>query len=421
MTGGSLSSIPIPQQREAVALYISSLAAEIRQPQRAATSDATSLPDFVTGVRRKYLNAVQAQVSAKRAFTEKGNSLAAQGAAVVPDCGDAIILNRLNSSRQRQQQASLSTLSRHVTAFERLLPSSHPNTNQHESSNAVSAAPESMERLRGQSEDLLGKLEMAVFNARMRAERGKLTAPAAHSATRPISGGSAVSRLRALRAVHEELTAWVEESLAACAQHEPPSVPVVGQEDGRPDHKNSELEAAYGRYVQGRKSMTAAVDMLSQPLPSIVHERGTEKPVPVVAVEADSAVTVQKRVRAWQELQRSKLTAEYARAEIEKESEEAAAVIDRLADESQLLHAYPRLAKLPGSRQIAPGAVRGVPSDRVKTQTEAWSFASGAADESLSVAIDHDLADGNRAIDEALKTLRDLALLRESVLTRGDS
>ncbi|RMZ86578.1 hypothetical protein DV736_g6197, partial [Chaetothyriales sp. CBS 134916] len=416
MTGVSLTSIPVPQQSEVVDLYTSSLAAEIRRPSLAAASDPTPLPDSITGVRRKYLDAVRTHVSARRAFAEK-NSQAAEGAAVAPDCGDAVILNRLNSLRQRQQQVSLDTLSRHVSAFERLLPSSHPNANQYKSSNAVSVASESLERARNQSEDLLRKLEMAVFKARMRAEKGKLSPHTAHSAIRAMSG-PAVSRLRALRAVHEELTAWIEESLAGCAQNEAPSVPVVDQEDHQPDYKDSELEAAYGRYVVGRKSMAAAVCTLSQPLPSIVHERGPEETISIVTMEADSATAVQKRVRSWQEMQRSKLIAEYARGEIEKESEEAAAMLDRLADESQLLPAYPRLVKLPGSRKVASEAGEGVPSDRVKTRTEAWSFASGAADVSMAVAIDHDMADGNRAIDETMKTLRDLAMLRESILAR---
>ncbi|RMD42478.1 hypothetical protein DV735_g2647, partial [Chaetothyriales sp. CBS 134920] len=386
---------------EAVALYISSLADEISQRSLRAASDPVSPPDFVTGIRRKYLDAVQANALARRAFAEKASSQRVEGAPLAPDYGDAIIHNRLSSSRQRRQHESLDKLSRHVAAFERLLPSSHPSSKQSESSNTVSAITEGS---RSQSKALLRKLELAVFDARMRAESGRSGASAAQSA---ISGWPVALRLRGLRAVHRELTSWLEDSLAACAQHEheTPSAPVSEHEDHDQNYGDDELEAAYSCYILGRKSMAAAVDTLFQTLPNIVHERSREESMALVTTKADHASTVQQRVGLWQERQQSQLLARYAHGELEKESEEAAAMLNRLADESQLLPAYPKLVKL--------GGEAASPSDRVKTQTEAWAFASEAADACTSTAIDRDIAEGERAIDETMTTLRDLALLKE--------
>ncbi|RMZ79989.1 hypothetical protein DV738_g2975, partial [Chaetothyriales sp. CBS 135597] len=387
---------------EAVALYISSLADEISHRPLPAASDTLLLPDFVTGVRRKYLVALQANVLARQAFADKASSQGIAVAPRAPDYGDAIIRDRLSFSRQQQQHESLDTLSRHVTAFERLLPSSHPRAKQHESTSTVSATPEEVKHSQSQSRVLLRKLELAVFDARMRAESGRLSPSATHSA---IRGGSVTSRLRGLRAVHRELTSWLEESLGACAQYEPPSVSVADQEHDQ-NYQDDELQAAYSRYILGRKNMAAAVDALSQPLPDTVQERNKEEAMAIGIPKADQAKTVQKSVRLWQEKQQSQLLADYTHCELEKESEEAAAILDRLADESQLLPAYPRLVK--------HGA--GVPSDRVRTRIEAWTFASEAADACASTAIDRDIADGQRAIDETMKTLLDLTLLQESAL-----
>jgi len=222
----------------------------------------------------------------------------------------------------------------------------------------------------------------------------------------------------------------LEESLEMCqgqgAERE------VVEHETRDTVTNAMIDEEYEQYLNARKRALEAVQSLSKPVqvdsgqhldgnhesmirtssPSTMRGHGVEANGLLNAVEKVLLATLQRR----DTIQAHHLV---ATEQIDDEHAKTVNMLDRLADESQLLQAFPILARS-GRFQHAASTLGKRPDnddktkDEISQRMEPWMFAANAADVALSGALEKALGEGKQAMESVSKSLAELRLLKDA-------
>ena len=375
--------------------------------------ESQRIPDHVTGIRERYLEAIQAEATAKQDYrTASRPDLDAKPS--IEHTSEDVLLNHVNALRQHGQYTKLGSLAHYADEFEKLLPTS-PEKYKYDTSRDVATFVEAdLKHQRQQAESLTLELEMAVVEAKIEASREKAALQDAQAGL-DTAAISPMSRLQALNAVRAELTTWVEESLAACGMDEPRLDMEADIEEEGEQMSVKDVEEAYAQYIEARKSLVAATEGLAVPMPDLAEEAARTERRKVIN-EADAVTGAEYKLRNWQDTRSLAAFTSYAQNQLAAEGLGAAQILQTLADESHLLQSYPLLSQAGRFKDMASrlGQQRQVESGRVKSQVEAWAFAAEGAETASFGANDKDVRRGNDAIEGAREMLRDLTLLQNS-------
>lgn len=257
---------------------------------------------------------------------------------------------------------------------------------------------------------LTRSLELAVLQARaqLKREEALLAEVQARYAETDQDKASTQARLHALSATRHELTDWLEASLAQCSQDEG-----LARQEAPETTKSLEVyeelvDGQYAEYVAARKRLVAASQVLLQPLPA---GTAVSKPSPAKsesntasAPQLDTATLAYILHNFLPSRQfRNKLseTARYASTQLAQEREDTVDMLERLGDESQLLAAYPILARSERFKGTAAslGHKTEESEDEVLERVKAWEFAAGAAVTAMGANVEKQLEEGERAIE----------------------
>lgn len=407
-----------------------------------AVVDVERIPPELTGLRSRYLEALQANVAARKkyqAVSEEVTSARLRG-----DCegekpadsdSELQAYLRLLRGRQRQEKAQVfqhyleELKSRDVVGpeyFEDQMNASQPF-----------ALPERHdgERPNDQGEDieeLVHKLERAVIRAKSELEKEKKLFEEAkaryESEGEPEAVPSAV-KARALQRTRDELVQWIEEKLVNMGGGDDDQTQELAPhelEDSAKllDEHKVQIEGQYAAYVRARKTLLDTASKACQPVggaparpqPPVTHnDRTTSEqepplyPLDALAFAGDNLLPLSKSQRALG------LQMSYLSGMLDKQKATALRMLNRLRDESHLLPEYPILArqsrlKHGGATLKSRRSSTGEPPkpDELISLAEAWAFASGAAGENEREYVEQKVAVGDETVQNAEKTLREV-------------
>ncbi|PWY73710.1 hypothetical protein BO70DRAFT_364625 [Aspergillus heteromorphus CBS 117.55] len=412
-----------------------------------AVVDVKRIPPELTGLRRKYLEALQANVAARREYqsvvektspvnqqTDKEKEKPEQPA---PDPSSAL-QEYLGLLRDRRRHAKLQVFEHYLkeikqrdtvkpedleetgAGYRQLTPPGDLGDSQHES------------KTRDNIEELMDKLERAVIRAKgqLEREKGLLEELKAQRASDPPGEIPPAVKLKALQRTRDELVQWVEEKLMAVGNSETST----GAHDLRPEDleesarlledKKAQIAEQYAAYVDARKRLLDAASRACQPIApvptkpptrpsSMVQEKkapgdvSSLDPLRVLSFTSDVLQPLSKSQRALA-LQRSYLSGMLA-----KEKASTLRILNRLSDESHLLPEYPILARQPRFKHAAAALAsrqgtnpEPAKPDEILAMAEAWAFASDAAGANEQEYVEHKLEEGMEMAQEAGQVLQ---------------
>ncbi len=447
--------VPLTKEREKVRACLKSYMRQKVADLQTADNDAEI---DVKGVRAEYLQAVRANVTAKRRYEEtismcrrdEEASATTTTTTTTSDNGDvsasALLERHAELLRLQKQNVSLVEL---TDELEKVNVSR--TVSRTVDTKDSSGSSESTFRHEAETDDtfkleVVGQsvktLELAVVQAHHEALRQRSMLEKAKSQGRPSpDSATGKQRLHALSTTRQRLTQWIEESLEKCQDHDDgsgSSVPEPGQTDGL--HADVEdnyygketIDRQYEQYLAARRRVLAAVSALGAPLSqkqsklqsqnkgeqSVLKPPRTETDVGpynndiLNLIEKDLTPNVQLQATTQAHLA-------FTTEQIESEVSATINMLDRLGDESQLLLAFPLLAHS-GRFEHAVSAFGSKPptkkekSNPVSDRLEPWVFAAEAADVASAGVLGSHLKRGQQAMDSVARNLVELRLLREA-------
>ena len=287
--------------------------------------------------------------------------------------------------------------------------------------------------------ELVGRLEKSVLRAKLllRKEQTLLAKVKADfkSKGRASPTGPGV-RLQALGTTRSELINWIEVELAGAGDDSPES----GNEQEFPhtgDRANDYIDTQvtlirrqYARYTKARQTLLlAATRKLDAPASSMCDDLTV---VPGGKNEPDSLSLTSHIMHPFLEEivsvsteQKSMIQQKsYLSISLAKQLKEVSQGLDRLADESHLLTAYPMPAGI-SQRKALDGPVSfgdGISNHEKPASSHRarpWVFASGAASNATKDTVSQKLEEGEVSVLEVQKTLLELRSLLGEDIDRG--
>lgn len=414
-----------------------------------AIADVNPIPADLTGLRKEYLKALQANVAARkglRAVSEDVASLRCQRTASTrpaefadPQEPGTDLRDYLQLLRDRRRHAKLQVFQHYLEQLEGKEGGGLEDIGAAEDQSPQLVLPEDFDAdVSGRNEtdtDLEGlvhKLERAVLRARTQLDREKQLfekTKAQYGSRRSGSGEiSPVVKAEALQRTRDELVQWVEERLViegdpdqSLVQDLPPEE--IEEAQRLLEHQKMQITEQYTAYLQARRDLLDAASRACQPVtvtskpparPTHRNEAAAEEVQPpnaldVISYATETLVPLSKSQKALA-LQKSYLSGLLA-----KEKSTTLRALHRLNDESHLLPEYPILARQPRFKHaVASLNPRSPPqseqnqSDEVLSLAEAWSFASHAAGANERDYVQQKVALGNEVAQDARKTLEDV-------------
>lgn len=399
--------------------------------------DVKRIPPEVTGLRRKYLEAIQANVAARRRYeaaSEKVNSTRLRGGNHEPVSDPNSELNAyLKLLRGRQQHAKLQVFQHYL---EELKKRDVAGLEYIESQAPPQVAPRQIEGEPHQGsadiEGLVHKLERAVIRAKSQLDKEKklFEEVKAQHESKGISHEDVPSavKARALQRTRDELVQWIEGRLVNMGggdddPTQEPSVEELEEASKSLEEGKAQIATQYAAYVEARKNLLDVASKACQPVgtsptkpQSPIKHSGTTapeqvpslSPIDVLAYTSENFLPLSKTQRALA-LQRS-----YQSGMISKEKANTLRMLNRLSGESHLLPDYPILAHQPRFKNAAAAIKsrrasksREPPKpDEITSLAEAWAFASEAAGENEQDYVEQRIAMGDESAQNAEKTLR---------------
>ncbi|EXJ76971.1 hypothetical protein A1O3_10128 [Capronia epimyces CBS 606.96] len=417
---------------------VSSVRRSLRSYIAARVDTAQNPRQGLEGLRAEYVKAVQANRAAKSRYAailarhhEHAATSDPADSATAGHSSRSLLGQHVELLRLERQHTTLITLEDELDALRRSSRFTTSDTLSR-AGTTPSALPDT-ERELAQLVDLLTRsvkaLERALVEAHHYAihERSLLEDAKAQSQYR--TSATLPQRLHALSAARRELTAWLEESLERCQGNT--------DEAGQDEHLKSKLSSSdleqnidhqYEQYLETRQRLLMIVSSLKAPLPEQAPETPggrvermvqnftkTEWPeeaeVPNVLEQALLPTVQQERAS------RAHLT--FAKEQQEDELLATVNMLDRLSDESQILQAFPLLARSGRFEHAAStfGKKRATvdePEDEVSRRMKPWLFAAEAAEVATSSTIEELLKQGNRSMDNVGQSLSELRFLHEA-------
>lgn len=448
--------------RQALTLYLRSLivfADETDNPGNAhshlalcvptdAVEDVKRIPADLTGLRREYLKALEANTAARKGFRAVSEDIAAlrrqrssktRPAEIAdPQEPGADLQDYLLLLRDRRRHAKLQVFQHYLEEFsqqeapgpEEIEAGEDPSQRLPLPENTNTDAPDG-DGAGTDLDELVHKLERAVVRARTQLDREKQLfekAKAQHD-SRGVGGpgkSSPAATVRALQRTRDELVQWVEDRLVGGGDPDESLVqdlPPEEIEEARRllEHQKLQISEQYAAYLQARRELLDAASRACQPIavtskpssrPTYRKEAAAEEvqppdPVDVLSFASENLVPLSKSQKALA-LQKSYLSGLLA-----KEKSTTLRALHRLSDESHLLPEYPILARQPRFKNAVaalnsrsqPQSSDHTKSDDAVSLAEAWAFAAEAAAANERDYVRQKVALGTEVARDARRTL----------------
>lgn len=408
--------------------------------------DVERISPDVTGLRKEYLEALQANVAARKAYqsiSENVTSKTQQRKTPISDPDPNSDLQAyLVLLRDRRRHAKLQIFQHYLQQLKMRQVAEPVEFDKTEDHNQHLQRIGEFEEggLNGPGtedgvEGLVHKLERAVIRARAQLEREKkllAELKTQQESNRKCHSGDVPQAVKAqaLQRTRDALVQWVEEKLVSVGANDEGPIEELSPEEIEDaanllDERKAQIGQQYGTYVEARRVLLETAAKACQPVAAgpanqrqasvdqgkpTTEETPSLDPLDVVSFASELLLPLSKSQRALA-LQKS-----YLSGILSKEKSTTLRILNRMSDESHLLPEYPILARQPRFKHAA-AAINSRPSitpkeqappDEITTLAEAWAFAAGAAREHEQEYVAQKVVEGGETAEEALQTLEEI-------------
>ncbi|OJJ01248.1 hypothetical protein ASPVEDRAFT_624429 [Aspergillus versicolor CBS 583.65] len=410
-----------------------------------AVTDVKRVPADVTGLRREYLQALQANVAARKQhhqISEKLDALHSERSKFPGSSPDSSseLQAYLRLVRDRRRHAKLQVFEHYFNEL-RARDTPRPEDFEKQEDQEQFTLPEGLGDedqdngvAGGDSEELVHKLERAVIRAKSQLDRerelyAELKARNASEGDRAEKSTPAV-KAAALQQTRDELVQWVEDKLVGSGNGEEDPVEELPTEEIEESARILEEQRVrileqYRAYTETRKRLLEAAARACQPV-STASTKSPPRPPELKGLPSDETLPLEPLevlsyasnvLHPISKSQRSlALQKFYLTGLLAKEKSTTLRVLNRLRDESHLLPEYPILARQPRFKHAAAalnsrhaaGQQDPVKQDEIVNMAEAWAFASAAAGSNEKEYVEQKVGDGNESADNAQEELQNV-------------
>ncbi|KAL4944764.1 hypothetical protein BDV06DRAFT_232562 [Aspergillus oleicola] len=404
-----------------------------------AVTDVKRIPPQLTGLRKEYLQALQANVNAKRQKQLISGKLAAERSestgAGAGGSGDSLQAY-LRLVRDRRRHAKLQVFEHYLNEL-RARDAPRPEDFENQQGRNQLPLPEEFEDggqangTGGDIEELVHKLEKAVICAKSKLDREKrlyeeLKARNASESSRTEDPSPPV-KAAALQQTRDELVQWVEAKIVGSENSESPVEELPAEEIEESarilEEQRVRILQQYATYTEARKRLLEAAARACQPV-STASTKAPSRPLDLQGPPKEEAPPVEPLevlsyasnvLHPISKTQRSlALQKFYLSGMLAKEKSTTLRMLNRLSDESHLLPEYPILARQPRFKHAAAAlnsrhtANQPDPAKQnpIVNMAEAWAFASKAAGSNEKEYVEQKVDDGGERAEEAERELQ---------------
>lgn len=395
--------------------------ADLRTTNRNDNAQSVNLtkakgPKQTVGVYDQYLEAVRDHDAAERDFKDAIAQIQSPEASHQHALTDQeILLSHLRLRRSQQEHDQLRLLDSYRRELDQLTlggisPDKPADT--HRAGTGTSTLKGEPEVDVAAIKILLSNLEIAVIQADRdcRVEKGRLEETRNFVMNDDSCNHS--DELKALDVVREELTRWLEESLALCTDDELAEI----QKAPRSEQSRlsaSDVQEAYGQYVGVRQRVIQAAQTTSAVASEFqTTSSGISAPLSAESVTDELFESRQRLSLSDTSVLLSRMT-RFAEDQIREEHNSTSDQLQRLVDESQLLSAFPILARTDGNKREISTNTSDTSTDTISKQVEAWKFAARAAGDSSDQASSVHTRAGRKAMERVKENIEDLRKLSD--------
>jgi hypothetical protein len=240
----------------------------------------------------------------------------------------------------------------------------------------------------------------------------------ARCTTKPemVSNGA---KLQALNNTRNELIGWIETELSKASEQGDEAIANPGQETDRAAITNQlqEIHTKYEEYVAARAKTLKLASQTSQsslPPPDTTPAQPTANSLEPEAPSTDYLVTPYIDALLTQSrLQKALITHKsHITTSLHRQNQESCHLLGRLAEESQLLSAYP-MKDSARRRSGIPEIIAAKPTERpdMAGRIRPWIFAADAAKIGTLEAVAEKVEDGQVALENSMATLHEMDVL----------
>ncbi|KAK0383144.1 hypothetical protein NLU13_9057 [Sarocladium strictum] len=421
----------------ALSLEANSPDALVRRPLSLADGDAESIDtSLAKGVHKDYLEALRANAEARREFDAAARGQQAEADAESPkqpmESSD-FLTERISLLRLQRKRSRLLVIKNYLDSLAEdpaassanLDPArmfkdvpSLPDIPKEIVSSMVAAQTSEPQDLRSQA----ANLEKIALRARVLCKQEEqLLAQArrnAESLPEVVSNGA---KMEALSATRNELINWIEFELSHAAADDQEDERGSNAENSPTDHidqagidiKLDEVKKKYEKYVSARQSLLEMLEQgpQSQSLPSLRPQQPDE------AIENADAPTDYlltpyiEQLLSLSRTQKSMITQKsYIGNSLSKQAKDTCQLLGRLAEESQLLPAYPMkdsMRRRSGLQHELTGKGSGRPD--VAQRIKPWVFAADSAKIASLEAVTEHVERGQISLGATMQSLEEIS------------
>ncbi|KAL2872427.1 uncharacterized protein BJX67DRAFT_339458 [Aspergillus lucknowensis] len=406
-----------------------------------AVTGVKRIPAEFTGLRKEYLQALQANVAARKQFELISEKLASAQPSPAPSPSHDSSLelqSYLRLVRDRRRHAKLQVFEHYLQELRERDTVKAEDFENPEGRDQLAFA----EELQGDGQDdgakdgnieeLVHRLERAVIRAKSQLDQEKRLYEELKDRNECHDVGAdevAPSvRVAALQQTRDELVKWVEEKLVGSGGTdeapvtEPPAEEI--EESARIlEEQRVRILEQYATYTGTRKRLLETAARACQPVstastnppkqPPDLPGISTEVVLPIEPLEVLSFAS--KVLHPLSKTQRSlALQKFYLSGMLAKEKSTTLRILNRLSDESHLLPEYPILARQPRFKHAAAAIssrrelsqADPAKQDEIVNMAEAWAFASAAAGSSEKEYVEQKVGDGSEQARNAERELQ---------------
>jgi hypothetical protein len=425
--------------RSCITLYANAPESGPRLPPAEYVEAVIAVPKEITGLERRYLEALQKNVRARREHDVLAQRLAESPSTSRAKVQETGLSEHVGLLRLKKRHEELQILQRYMTTLK----------------NTAAARPDFLDLKKlqipglgsvasgyqdhsgdiGLTQDsvdtLVRRLEIAAIRAEhhLQRERRLLTEVEQDALAVPELVKQS-NRSRALAATRDELVTWIDDRLSSSSSHEK-SLTDYGLHEQQTElpiaHLQKEIMQKYDQYVNTRRRMLDLISSLTTALqnrPPEAQGSGTNTDAPGLANRSPTPSVLRfitSQIRCPTQLhQFHRQQTAYLTKLIDKERSKTTSELSRLADESHLLPTYPMLAQKERFKHVVATITPKPLVGNAKSSSEEneiirrvgmWAFAADAAKEASKDIVRSHLEKGGEALEEGenwVVRLRDL-------------
>lgn len=393
---------------------LDNLARDVRSGAKRGQS--LTLPAGINETQRRYLEAVHenavAELRYAQAVQEARNDMDTTRAQ--SQCTQTSLYSHLDSLRQERLNRHLTVIGNYVNEVDGLQEDlTTPPIPEVVLEDDLAHANTTYSHI----DDLIVRLEFGILEADSAAKAQSLRLQRAQDAMATDNIDNSM-KLRALNAVRNELTAWLEESLAICAAQELENEVL----DPKDLLSSAMVQETYDDYIIARRNLLQALSTLTPRVrPKQRAPTGSTMPTAVSPAFSDTALERERQHHSQQAQTTLQQLRRHASSELNEEQNKSLLALLRLAEESQLLLQYPILSKTDRFGKLASqlGGMSNVEESKVTEQVSGWAFAAEAANTTTTTSLQTHLREAEAALGQFNDALNELKLLRMTICLLG--